>query len=223
MAILKNQIYSVNMSSFSSKFFCGAVRARPNKLLICHKSWHLLRFFQTRSNAKREREWELSKPTCYFCTGKTWLSFSLEKIVKQSSKENRKRKQIILVCASIPLKLVTFWKVTNPCGKTLIFFLATRKVTNLSGMLAQNPWIWKVTNPRRMLAHYIVCKHSTWIGDFSSGQKLFQCFSTWIGDFSKSHQFEWNACAYIFTPNLPKEQFSQLYWFFCKFVIFAIL
>ena len=99
MAILKNQIYSVNMSSFSSKFFCGAVRARPNKLLICHKSWHLLRFFQTRSNAKREREreWELSKPTCYFCTGKTWLSFSLEKIVKQSSKENRKRKQIILV------------------------------------------------------------------------------------------------------------------------------
>ena len=97
MAILKNQIYSVNMSSFSSKFFCGAVRARPNKLLICHKSWHLLRFFQTRSNANREREWELSKPTCYFCTGKTWLSFSLEKIVKQSSKENRKRKQIILV------------------------------------------------------------------------------------------------------------------------------
>ena len=105
MAILKNQIYSVNMSSFSSKFFCGAVRARPNKLLICHKSWHLLRFFQTRSNAKRERERErereiyreLSKPTCYFCTGKTWLSFSLEKIVKQSSKENRKRKQIILV------------------------------------------------------------------------------------------------------------------------------
>ena len=96
MAILKNQIYSVNMSSFSSKFFCGAVRARPNKLLICHKSWHLLRFFK-QGQTQREREWELSKPTCYFCTGKTWLSFSLEKIVKQSSKENRKRKQIILV------------------------------------------------------------------------------------------------------------------------------
>ena len=50
-----------------------------------------------RKEREREREWELSKPTCYFCTGKTWLSFSLEKIVKQSSKENRKRKQIILV------------------------------------------------------------------------------------------------------------------------------
>ena len=75
-------------------------------------------------------------------------------------------------------------------------------------------FFWKVTNPCRMLAHYIVRKHSTWIGDFSnsrilskhstqigdfsSGQKLFQCFSTWIGDFSKSHQFEWNACAYFF-------------------------
>ena len=57
-----------------------------------------------------------------------------------------------------------------------------------------------------MLAHYIVCKHSTWIGDFSSGQKLFQCFSTWIGDFSKSHQFEWNACAYFLehATNLKK-------------------
>ena len=93
MAILKNQIYSVNMSSFSSKFFCGAVRARPNKLLICHKSWHLLRFFKQGQTEQRVR----AKPTCYFCTGKTWLSFSLEKIVKQSSKENRKRKQIILV------------------------------------------------------------------------------------------------------------------------------
>ena len=91
MAILKNQIYSVNMSSFSSKFFCGAVRARPNKLLICHKSWHLLRFFKQGQTESRV------EPTCYFCTGKTWLSFSLEKIVKQSSKENRKRKQIILV------------------------------------------------------------------------------------------------------------------------------
>ena len=113
--------------------------------------------------------------------------------------EARKHKKIFTgpfyICASIPLKLVTFWKVTNPCGKTLKFFFLTWKVTNLSGMLAQNPRISKVTNPRRMLAHYIVCKHSTWIGDFSSGQKLFQCFSTWIGDFSKSHQFEWNAWA----------------------------
>ena len=53
--------------------------------------------FFKQGQTQREREWELSKPTCYFCTGKTWLSFSLEKIVKQSSKENRKRKQIILV------------------------------------------------------------------------------------------------------------------------------
>ena len=73
-------------------------------------------------------------------------------------------------------------------------------------MLAQNPRISKVTNPRRMLAHYIVCKHSTWIGDFSSGKKNINVFPHGLVTFQKvtnlsgmlAHTFVWAELSNVF-------------------------